>query len=104
MFVIDSARAQNFSCYGYPRPTTPRIDRLLEQVDGPATQDKGAPLDPLGGLGLFGLIGYFRGFRLRIEVSKPNLFGRASGEMAGIGDLVGKTHGENLQLSPVVVT
>lgn len=31
MFVIDSARAQNFSCYGYPRQTTPRIDQLLEQ-------------------------------------------------------------------------
>ena len=30
LFVIDSARAQNFSCYGYFRQTSPCLDVLLE--------------------------------------------------------------------------
>ena len=28
LIVLDTARADHFSCYGYPRPTTPHIDRL----------------------------------------------------------------------------
>lgn len=28
LIVADALRAQNLSCYGYPRPTTPNIDRL----------------------------------------------------------------------------
>jgi arylsulfatase A-like enzyme len=31
LLVIDSARADHFSCYGYDRPTTPNIDRLAEE-------------------------------------------------------------------------
>ena len=28
VLMLDTARAQNFSCYGYERPTTPHIDTL----------------------------------------------------------------------------
>ena len=29
--VLDAARADHFGCYGYPRPTTPNIDRLTQE-------------------------------------------------------------------------
>jgi arylsulfatase A-like enzyme len=29
--IMDSARAANFSCYGYTRPTTPRLDQLAAE-------------------------------------------------------------------------
>ncbi|UCC69647.1 MAG: sulfatase-like hydrolase/transferase, partial [Armatimonadota bacterium] len=29
--VIDAARADHLGCYGYPRPTTPNMDRLAEE-------------------------------------------------------------------------
>ncbi len=29
--TLDAARADHFSCYGYPRPTTPNIDRLAAE-------------------------------------------------------------------------
>lgn len=31
LIVLDSARADRFGCYGYARPTTPRIDALAEE-------------------------------------------------------------------------
>ena len=31
LIVLDSARADRFSCYGYEKPTTPNIDRIAEQ-------------------------------------------------------------------------
>ncbi|MBD3291842.1 MAG: sulfatase-like hydrolase/transferase, partial [Armatimonadia bacterium] len=31
LIVLDSARADRFSCYGYDRPTTPNIDRIAEE-------------------------------------------------------------------------
>jgi len=31
LLVIDSARADHFSCYGYDRPTTPNIDRIAAE-------------------------------------------------------------------------
>ncbi len=31
LVVLDTARADFFSCYGHPRPTTPRIDRLAAE-------------------------------------------------------------------------
>ena len=31
LLVIDSARADHFSCYGYDLPTTPNIDRLASE-------------------------------------------------------------------------
>lgn len=32
LVVLDSARADRFSCYGYDRPTTPNIDRIAEEA------------------------------------------------------------------------
>ena len=29
--VLDAARPDHFGCYGYPRPTTPNIDRLAQE-------------------------------------------------------------------------
>ncbi|OGW13352.1 MAG: hypothetical protein A3G93_07885 [Nitrospinae bacterium RIFCSPLOWO2_12_FULL_45_22] len=31
LIVLDTARAQNFSCYGYPRSTTPNIDAIAKE-------------------------------------------------------------------------
>ncbi|MEM3485217.1 MAG: sulfatase [Candidatus Methanomethyliaceae archaeon] len=31
LIVLDTARAKNFSCYGYDRKTTPNIDRIAEE-------------------------------------------------------------------------
>lgn len=31
LIVLDSARADRFSCYGYEKPTTPHIDRIAEE-------------------------------------------------------------------------
>jgi len=31
LIVIDAARADHFSCYGYPKKTTPNIDRIAEE-------------------------------------------------------------------------
>ena len=31
LIVLDTARAKNFSCYSYHRPTTPNIDRIAEE-------------------------------------------------------------------------
>jgi len=31
VFMLDTQRAQNMSCYGYEKPTTPNIDRLAEE-------------------------------------------------------------------------
>ena len=32
ILLVDSARAQNMSCYGYERPTTPHLERLSEEA------------------------------------------------------------------------
>lgn len=31
LIVLDAARAQQFGCYGYPRPTTPELDRIARE-------------------------------------------------------------------------
>ncbi|MCX7011545.1 MAG: sulfatase [Candidatus Sumerlaeota bacterium] len=31
LFMLDTQQAQNMSCYGYPKPTTPNIDRLAAE-------------------------------------------------------------------------
>ena len=41
LVVLDTARAQNFSCYGYDRLTTPRIDQIA--AEGVLYQDAIAP-------------------------------------------------------------
>ena len=31
LIVMDTARAANFSCYGYPETTTPNIDKIAKE-------------------------------------------------------------------------
>ena len=32
VFVMDTQRVKNMTCYGYDKPTTPNIDRLAEDA------------------------------------------------------------------------
>jgi arylsulfatase A-like enzyme len=43
LIVLDTVRADHLSCYGYPLPTTPRIDELAAAADRYATVESTAP-------------------------------------------------------------